>query len=98
MFRDLVRIRVRAGDGGRGCISFRREKYVPHGGPNGGDGGDGGSICLVSERGYAQLGHLREGQVFKAERGKPGQGSNKHGRRGKDREIFVPLGTIVRDR
>jgi len=97
MFRDLVRIRVRAGDGGRGCISFRREKYVPLGGPNGGDGGDGGSIWLVSERGYAQLGHLREGQVFKAERGKHGQGSNKHGRRGKDREIFVPLGTIVRD-
>jgi GTP-binding protein len=97
MFRDLVRVRVRAGDGGRGCISFRREKYVPHGGPNGGDGGDGGSIWVVAERGYAQLGHLREGQVFKAERGKDGKGSDKHGRRGGDREILVPPGTIVRD-
>ena len=97
MFRDLVRIRVRAGDGGRGCISFRREKYVPHGGPNGGDGGDGGGIWMVADRGYAQLGHMREGQVFKAEGGKHGGGSDKHGRRGEDREIFVPPGTIARD-
>jgi len=97
MFRDVVRIRVRAGDGGRGCISFRREKYVPHGGPNGGDGGDGGDVWLVAARNYAQLGHLREGQVFKAKRGDHGKGSNKHGRRGEDREISVPPGTVVCD-
>jgi GTP-binding protein len=97
MFRDLVTIRVRAGDGGRGCVSFRREKYVPRGGPDGGDGGDGGDIYLVAGRNYAQLGHLREGQVFKAGRGEHGKGSNKHGRRGESRDIPVPPGTVVRD-
>jgi GTP-binding protein len=97
MFRDLVHVRARAGDGGRGCVSFRREKYVPRGGPDGGDGGDGGSIWLVAGRNWAQLGHLREGQVFKATRGEHGRGSNQHGRRGEDREIPVPPGTIVRD-
>ena len=97
MFRDLVRIRVKAGDGGRGCVAFRREKYVPHGGPNGGDGGDGGGIYLVCGRSYAQLGHLREGQLFKAKNGRLGGGSNKHGAGGDDYEIPVPPGTVVRD-
>lgn len=97
MFRDLVRVRVRAGDGGRGCVSFRREKYVPRGGPDGGDGGAGGDIWVVAQAGHSQLGHLREGQVFKAPRGEHGKGSNKHGRGGEDREITVPPGTVVRD-
>ncbi len=97
MFRDLVRIRVQAGDGGRGCVAFRREKYVPHGGPSGGDGGDGGDVYLVASSGYAQLGHLRDGQIFKATRGRHGEGSNRHGRTGDDREVPVPTGTVVRD-
>ncbi|MCS5687615.1 MAG: GTPase ObgE, partial [Acidimicrobiales bacterium] len=97
MFRDLVQIRVQAGDGGRGCISFRREKYVPLGGPNGGDGGDGGSVYLVCGRSYTHLGHLRESQLFKAKNGSQGKGSNKHGKKGSDCEIFVPAGTMVCD-
>jgi len=97
MFRDLVRIRVRAGDGGRGCVSFRREKYVPRGGPDGGDGGDGGDVFLVAQRNHAHLGHLRENQQFKAERGAHGRGSNQHGRRGEPFDVAVPVGTIVRD-
>ena len=97
MFRDLVRIRVQAGDGGRGCVAFRREKYVPRGGPSGGDGGDGGDIFVVCDRSYSQLGHLREGQVFRAARGDHGQGSNRHGKRGESHEVPVPPGTIVRD-
>jgi GTP-binding protein len=97
MFRDLVKIRVQAGDGGRGCISFRREKYVPLGGPNGGDGGDGGSVHLVCGRSYTNLGHLRERQLFKAKNGSHGKGSNKHGKKGSDCEIFVPPGTMVCD-
>ena len=97
MFKDVVRIRAQAGDGGRGCVAFRREKYVPHGGPNGGDGGDGGDVSLVCDRGYSQLGHLREGQVFRAARGEHGQGSNRHGRRGDGQEIPVAAGTVVRD-
>ncbi len=97
MFRDLVRIRVQAGDGGRGCIAFRREKYVPLGGPSGGDGGDGGAVFIVCGRSYAQLGHLRERQLFKAKNGSQGLGSNKHGKRGSGCEVFVPPGTVVRD-
>jgi GTP-binding protein len=97
MFRDLVRIRVHAGDGGRGCVAFRREKYVPHGGPSGGDGGDGGGVYLVAGNSYAQLGHLREGQIFRASRGRHGEGSNRHGRSGEDLEVPVPPGTVVRD-
>ncbi len=97
MFRDLVRIRVHAGDGGRGCVAFRREKYVPRGGPSGGDGGDGGHIYLVAGNSYAQLGHLRDGQIFRATRGRHGEGSDRHGRAGEDREVPVPPGTVVRD-
>ena len=97
MFRDLVQIRVQAGDGGRGCIAFRREKYVPLGGPNGGDGGDGGSVYLVCGRSHTHLGHLRESQLFKAKNGSQGKGSNKHGKKGSDCEIFVPPGTMVSD-
>ncbi len=97
MFRDLVRIRVQAGDGGNGCVAFRREKYVPRGGPSGGDGGDGGDIYLLVRGDLAQLGHLRDGQVFKAPRGRHGEGNNRHGRGGDDKEVSVPPGTLVRD-
>lgn len=97
MFRDTVEVRVEAGDGGRGCVAFRREKYVPRGGPSGGDGGAGGDVNLVAEPNYSHLGHLRQGQVFRAKRGAHGQGSNRHGRAGESIEIPVPLGTEVRD-
>jgi GTP-binding protein len=97
MFRDLVTIRVKAGDGGRGCVSFRREKFVAHGGPNGGDGGNGGDVWVVAERCHAQLGHMRERQLFNAVNGANGMGSNKHGKRGASCEIGVPVGTVVRD-
>lgn len=98
MFRDLVRVRVQAGDGGRGCVAFRREKYVPKGGPAGGDGGNGGDVFVVCSRSYAQLGHMRDGQLFKAKRGAHGEGNKRHGRGGADCEISVPAGTIVRDK
>lgn len=97
MFRDTVEVRVEAGDGGRGCVAFRREKYVPRGGPSGGDGGAGGDVNLVVEPNYSHLGHLRQGQVFRAKRGAHGQGSNRHGRAGESIEIPVPPGTEVRD-
>lgn len=97
MFRDLVRVRVQAGDGGRGCVAFRREKYVPKGGPAGGDGGDGGDVFVVCSSSYAQLGHLRDAQIFRAKHGAHGQGSKRHGRGGGDCEIPVPAGTVVRD-
>lgn len=95
MLRDLVRIRIQSGDGGRGCVSFRREKYVPYGGPNGGDGGDGGDVWLVCDDGYNHLGHLRQGQLFKSSNGAHGRGSNKHGRGGSDVEVHLPPGTEV---
>lgn len=95
MFRDVVRIRVHAGDGGRGCVAFRREKYVPRGGPAGGDGGDGGDIVLVCDPNLNHLGHLRERQRFQAERGAHGQGSNRHGRNAPPLEVPVPPGTLV---
>ncbi len=95
MFRDKVEVRVEAGDGGRGCVAFRREKYVPRGGPSGGDGGAGGDVVLVVDPNSSHLGHLREGQVFRAKRGAHGQGSNRHGRAGESIEIPVPAGTEV---
>lgn len=97
MFRDKVELRVEAGDGGRGCIAFRREKYVPRGGPSGGDGGAGGDVVLVVDPNFSHLGHIRQGQVFRAKRGVHGQGSNCHGRAGEPIEIPVPAGTEVYD-
>jgi len=97
MFRDVVSIRVQAGNGGRGCVSFRREKYVPYGGPDGGDGGDGGSVWLVCDEGVNHLGHIRSGQAFRAGNGVAGQGNNRHGRRGDETDVPVPPGTIVYD-
>ncbi len=97
MFVDEARIRVKAGDGGRGCVSFRREAYVPRGGPDGGDGGDGGSIYVVASRSYRTLNDQRYRQQYRAEHGAHGRGKTMHGRRGADLFISVPLGTVVVD-
>jgi GTPase len=96
-FIDEVKIRVIAGDGGRGCVSFRREKYVPRGGPNGGDGGDGGDVIAVADPQLTTLLDLRYQKQYKADRGEHGMGKDCHGRRGEDRIIKVPVGTMIRD-
>jgi len=97
MFIDQIAIHVKAGDGGNGCVSFRREKYVPKGGPNGGDAGRGGSVILKASPGIRTLVNLRYQSFFKAENGGNGKGSNKTGRNGADCIITVPVGTIVKD-
>ncbi|MBI4536438.1 MAG: GTPase ObgE [candidate division NC10 bacterium] len=97
MFVDIARITVRAGDGGRGCVSFRREKSVPRGGPNGGDGGHGGSVFLEASRSYHTLIDQRFQQLYRAGRGEHGRGKDQHGASGRDIVVRVPLGTVVRD-
>ncbi len=97
MFVDRVNIEVRAGDGGDGCISFRRERHIPRGGPDGGNGGDGGSIMIVAHSGVDSLVSVSHRKRWKAPRGKHGQGSKRNGRRGEDVVIEVPPGTIVID-
>ena len=96
-FIDAVTIRVEAGKGGSGCVSFRREKYIPFGGPDGGDGGDGGSVYLRGSSALNTLVDLRYTKSFKAENGQPGMGRNRTGRKGADRIIEVPIGTVVND-
>jgi len=95
MFVDEVEFRVEAGDGGRGCVAFRREKFVPRGGPSGGDGGDGGSVFLVVSAHINTLVAYRFHPEYRAQRGQHGMGSNCHGKNGKDLELKVPLGTVV---
>lgn len=95
MFVDHVDILVSAGDGGRGCSSFRREKFVPHGGPDGGDGGRGGSISLRASSHHNTLVQFRYNPQFRARRGAHGEGSNRSGRAGDDLVLEVPVGTIV---
>ena len=95
VFIDQARIFVQAGAGGNGCVSFRREKYVPHGGPDGGDGGDGGSVFLEVSASLSTLSAFRYKRQFRADRGRHGQGANKAGRNGKDLLLLVPPGTIV---
>lgn len=96
-FVDEVRIRLEAGKGGQGCVSFRREKYVPRGGPDGGDGGKGGDIYIqASERKHTLL-DFRYRHYFRAPSGKHGQGQNKHGRSGDDLILEVPVGTVVKE-
>ncbi len=97
MFVDRVEIEVVAGNGGDGCLSFRREKFVPKGGPDGGDGGDGGSVILVAEAGVNSLVAVSSKKRWKAERGRHGMGSNKHGRNGVSQTIKVAPGTVVID-
>jgi len=96
-FVDEASIRVQAGRGGNGVASFRREKYIPFGGPNGGDGGDGGSIYLVADRNINTLVDFRYTHDYKAQNGQSGMGQQKTGKAGQDLEIPVPVGTIVRD-
>src|SRR6201993_2519852 len=97
MFIDEAKIRVKAGDGGNGCVAFRREKYVPRGGPSGGDGGKGGDVVMESSERHNTLVHFRFNPEHKAERGRHGEGSNKTGRDGGDVVLKVPVGTIVYD-
>jgi GTPase len=96
-FVDYVKIYVKAGDGGRGCVSFRREKFVPKGGPDGGDGGRGGHVVLRASSELNTLLDLRYKKEYKADRGEHGKGSNKHGRNAEDMVIPVPVGTVVKD-
>jgi GTP-binding protein len=96
-FIDEVKIRVIAGDGGRGCISFRREKFIPRGGPNGGNGGKGGDVIASADPQLTTLLDLRYQKQYKAGRGEHGLGKDQHGKTGKDRIIKVPVGTIIRD-
>ncbi len=94
-FVDEAVISVRAGKGGNGCLSFRREKYVPRGGPNGGDGGDGGSVYLVPDSRLLSLYDFRLKRNYEAENGQGGKGSQCHGRKGEDLMLHLPVGTLV---
>ena len=96
-FVDEATIRVRAGNGGHGCLSFRREKYVERGGPDGGDGGHGGSVYLVADKSLNTLADFRVARKFKAGTGQGGAGRNKSGRSGDDFEVMIPCGTVVND-
>src|SRR5688500_16555251 len=97
MFVDQVRIFVKAGRGGDGVCSFRREKYVPRGGPDGGDGGNGGNVRLLASRHLTTLLDLRYQQHYQAKSGGHGEGSNRHGRTAPDIRIHVPVGTVIAD-
>ena len=96
-FTDFIIISTEAGRGGAGAVSFLREKYLPKGGPDGGDGGKGGDIILTANPSFVNLSHLFKDRVYKAENGKSGMGKNKHGSDGKNLVINVPLGTEVFD-
>jgi GTP-binding protein len=97
-FIDECDIRVEAGDGGKGCVAFRREKYVPFGGPAGGDGGRGGDVVFVADEGLGTLYDLGHQSIIRAEAGAPGEGKDCYGRAGRDLEVRVPVGTIIVDR
>ncbi len=97
MFLDRVKIRIKAGDGGNGVTAFRREKFIPRGGPSGGDGGVGGSVWMEATEGLNTLLHLRYNPEHKAERGHHGEGSNRFGKDGQDHLVRVPVGTQVYD-
>ena len=97
MFYDYAKVHVKAGDGGNGIVAWRREKYVPMGGPAGGDGGNGGSIILEADNNLRTLIDFRYNTHYKADRGQHGQGSNMHGSTAEDKVLKVPVGTVVRD-
>jgi GTP-binding protein len=97
-FIDEAIIRIKAGDGGNGCMAFRREKFVPRGGPSGGDGGHGGDVVMESSQRHNTLVHFRFNPEHKAERGRHGEGSNCTGRDGENAVLMVPVGTIVYDK
>lgn len=96
-FADEATIEVRSGNGGNGCVAFRREKYIPHGGPNGGDGGKGGDVIFTVKRNLRTLAKIRHKHCFKAKNGGDGQGWNRFGADGEDCVIAVPPGTTIRD-
>jgi len=97
MFVDQVKVILQAGKGGNGCVSFRRERGVPRGGPDGGSGGQGGSIYIVSDKNVKSLAYFRFHPINKASRGAHGQGSNRQGKKGNDLFLKVPVGTIIRE-
>ncbi len=96
-FIDETTIEVSSGNGGPGSVSFRREKYAPKGGPDGGDGGRGGNVVFKVKKNLKTLAHLRYKKHFSAENGKPGEGGRRHGKNGNDAEIYLPPGTLVKD-
>ncbi len=96
-FIDEANIYLKAGDGGRGCISFRREKYVPRGGPNGGDGGNGANVVIVARRNMSSLLDQRYQRHYKGKRGAHGRGKNQHGKNAEELYIPVPVGTLIKD-
>jgi GTPase len=96
-FIDEAKIYIKSGDGGRGCVSFRREKYVPRGGPNGGDGGNGGDVVMIAKRNMSSLLDHRYQQHYRAKRGEHGRGKDQHGKNAEDLFIPLPLGTIIKD-
>jgi GTP-binding protein len=97
MFIDSAKIAIKSGNGGNGCVSFRREKYVPKGGPNGGDGGKGGDVIFVADHSLATLIDFRYKRIYKAQNGKHGMGGDKTGKNGEDIIIKVPCGSIIKD-
>ncbi|RPI18406.1 MAG: GTPase ObgE [Ignavibacteriae bacterium] len=97
MLIDDVKITIRSGDGGNGCVSFRREKFVPKGGPNGGDGGKGGDVIFRADNSLSTLIDFRYKKIYKAENGRPGMGGDKTGKNGNDIIIRVPTGSIIKE-
>jgi GTP-binding protein len=97
LFVDQVTVTLKAGRGGDGCVSFRREARVPKGGPDGGHGGDGGSITLTADENVSSLAYFRFYPIIKAKNGAPGEGGNRHGKRGAEVDLTVPVGTVVRE-
>ncbi|MBN2279546.1 MAG: GTPase ObgE [Candidatus Marinimicrobia bacterium] len=97
MFVDYTKVYVKAGNGGDGSISFRREKFVPKGGPAGGDGGNGGDVIIIGDANLNTLQDIKYRKSYKAENGEPGQGANKKGREGQSVEIKVPVGTVIKN-
>ena len=97
MFIDKVKVNLKGGDGGNGCASFRREKFIPKGGPDGGDGGHGGDVVLVADTGQQSLVDFYYRRHYRAKNGENGRGRDQYGKGGKDIELHVPIGTIVKD-
>jgi len=97
MFVDNVKLTVKSGKGGAGCVSFRREKFIPKGGPDGGDGGKGGDVIVECDNNTHTLSHFKGKRILKAKNGRPGEGKKKHGADGEDLILKVPPGTIIKD-